>query len=281
MGQGPPLVRVLGWFTHLEYESQVPFWRAFAERLSDHYTLIRYDGRGTGLSDRDIEGITWEGSIRDLEAVIDATGLDKVAVFGISQGGPAAIDYAIAHPERATHLIIYGSFARSYMPEAQMSTFAALVRQGWGSDVPAHRQFFTGLFMPDNPSNDGLKTFNELQRVSAKPEVVASLFELSPAALSVQARLGEVTTPTLVMHRRGDAIVPFEEGRLIAAKIPGARFVSLEGNNHAIVEGETEVWDKMVTAIDDFVLEDAPNTPKAEASAFRTVLFTDLLATRK
>jgi pimeloyl-ACP methyl ester carboxylesterase len=152
MGQGPPLVRVLGWFTHLEYESQVPFWRAFAERLSNHYTLVRYDGRGTGLSDRDIEGITWEGSIRDLEAVIDATGLDKVAVFGISQGGPAAIDYAIAYPERVTHLIIYGSFARGYMPDAQLSTFAALVRQGWGSDVPAHRQFFTGLFMPDNPA---------------------------------------------------------------------------------------------------------------------------------
>jgi class 3 adenylate cyclase len=268
---------VLGWFTHLEYESQVPFWRAFAERLSDHYTLVRYDGRGTGLSDRDIEGITWEGSIRDLEAVIDATGLDKVAVFGISQGGPAAIDYAIAYPERVTHLIIYGSFARGYMPDAQLSTFAASVRQGWGSDVPAHRQFFTGLFMPDNPSNDDLKTFNELQRVSARSEVVASLFELSPTALSVQARLGEVTTPTLVMHRRGDAIVPFEEGRLIAAKIPGARFVPLEGNNHAIVEGETEVWDKIVTAIDDFVLDDAANTPKAEASAFRTVLFTDLV----
>ena len=131
-GQGPPLVRVLGWFTHLEYEWKTPFWRVFAERLSDHYTLVRYDGRGTGLSDRDIEGITWEGSIRDLEAVIDAIGLDKVAVFGISQGGPAAIDYAIAHPERVTHLIIYGSFARGYMPDAQMSTFRSLGTPGLG-----------------------------------------------------------------------------------------------------------------------------------------------------
>jgi class 3 adenylate cyclase len=281
MGQGPPLVRVLGWFTHLEYESQVPFWRTFIERHSDHYTLIRYDGRGTGLSDRNVDMRAEGGFVRDLEAVVEASGFDRVALCAISQGGFAGMSYTIDHPGRVSHLVIYGSFARNYLTSEQLDLMRTVVRQGWGSDVPAHRQFFTGLFMPDNPSVNDLNSFNELQRVSATPEIVSAMLEGSPDSADTSAdlvtRLGEIRVPTLVMHRRGDAIVPFEEGRLIAAKIPGARFLPLEGSNHTLVEGEDAIWDQLLDATDELILGNVSVTPKAEASAFRTVLFTDLV----
>ncbi len=146
--------------------------------------------------------------------------------------------------------------------------------------MAAHRQFFTGLFMPDNPSVDDLKTFNELQRVSATPDIVASMLEgpESPdATRDLISELGKIKIPTLVMHRRGDAIVPFEEGRLVAAKIPGAHFLPLEGSNHCIVERETEIWDQMEKATDKLILGEGGVKADAGPSAFRTVLFTDLV----
>jgi len=279
VGQGPPLVRVLGWFTHLEFEGENPRWRRLYEGMASRFTYIRYDGRGMGLSDRDVTDFSVDAFVRDLEAVVDSLGFEKVALYGISQGGPTAITYSLRHPERVSHLIIYGSTARPPWSKDQHQTMLSLIRQGWGSDLPAHRQFFTGLFMPDGDM-EAIQAFNEMQRVSATADNVVAMLTAEP----VQPRVGtdllsRVTVPTLVIHRRGDAIVPFELGREIAAGIPGARFLPLEGRNHAaLADIDVPVMETMTNAIQEFIAEGqaAPEPPAAAPSGLVTILFTDM-----
>jgi class 3 adenylate cyclase/pimeloyl-ACP methyl ester carboxylesterase len=276
-GQGPPLVRVLGWFTHLEFEMETPMWRTYRETLSKRYTTIIYDGRGTGLSDRNIERFTRDGLVYDLDAVVEATGFEKVALCGMSQGGSISIRYALEHPERVSHLVLIGAFARSFVEPEVARTQYTLMRQGWGSDLPAHRQFFTSQFMPDGATIEDVRVFNELQRISADAETASALFIISAPEPDLFDRLKDVNVPTLVMHRRGDAVVPFEEGRAIASRIPGARFLPLEGNNHAFIGSEMHLFDKVADAIDELVQPDASPATREAPSSLRTVLFTDLV----
>jgi class 3 adenylate cyclase/pimeloyl-ACP methyl ester carboxylesterase len=286
VGQGPPLVRCLGWFTHLECEWENPLWRAFIDAMSRRYVLVRFDGRGMGLSDRRVSDYSLEAHVRDLEGVVDALGLERFALYGLSQGGPTAITYAVRHPGRVSHLILYGSFARvgwwvdTEEGRQQFEAMTTLVRQGWGSDVPAFRQLFTSLFMPD-ADIDAIRAFNELQRVSAFADNVVDLFA---AALDIDVRplLPQVTVPTLVIHRRGDAVVPFESGRELATGIPGARFLPLDGRNHIFLPNEA-VGAVMVKAIFEFLSEGegaaaatAAPEPSRQAGGLVTILFTDM-----
>jgi class 3 adenylate cyclase/pimeloyl-ACP methyl ester carboxylesterase len=284
VGQGPPLVRVLGWLTHLqfEWEDRFSMWRAFINAVSRRLLLVRYDGRGMGLSDREVKDFSLEGYVRDLEAVVDAVALQRVALYGISEGGPAAIAYAARHPDRVSHLVLYGSFPRmSWFLDTEQGRQRAeamltLIRQGWGSDVPAFRQLFSGLFMPDADS-DAIRAFNELQRVSASADNVVAL-TTSLLDIDVTQFLPQVTVPTLVIHRRGDAVVPFESGRELATGIPGARFLPLDGRNHTILPNDP-VGRTILQAVLDFLGEGEEAAPAAEApaaGAFRTVLFTDV-----
>ena len=179
VGKGPPLVRVLGWFTHLEFEWDSAITRNFNDLLSRRHLLIRYDGRGQGLSDRNIQDFSTEADVRDLEAVIDALNLERVALYGISQGGQIAISYAVRHPERVSHLILYGSFALTKMQQTeegrkQIEAMLTLMRQGWDSDLPVYRQLFTGLLIPD-ADTEAIQAFNELGRVSASAENAVAL----------------------------------------------------------------------------------------------------------
>ena len=263
VGQGPPLVRGLGWLTHLEYEWENPLWRTFIDGMSRQNLFVRYDGRGMGLSDRRVSDYSLEAQLCDLEAVVDALGLERFAPYGISQGGPTAITYAVRHPERVSHLILYGSFARmgwwrdTEEGRQQAGAIRTLIRQGWGSDSPAFRQLSTGLFMPD-ADIDSIRAFNELQRVSASGDNVV---DLMTALLDIDVRplLPQVTVPTLVIHRRGDTVIPFESGRELATGIPGARFLSLDGRNHIPLPSEP-VARVMVKAVYEFLGEgeDAP-----------------------
>ncbi len=277
VGEGPPLVRVLGWFTHLEYELKTNMWGGYRDVFGKRYTSVVYDGRGTGLSDRNIERFTRQGFLDDLDAVIDANGFEQVALFGISQGGAVAIKYALENPGRVSHLALYGAFARAYGDPEQWRTRYNLIKQGWGSDLPAHRQFFTSLFMPDNATAADIAAFNELQRVSADAETAATLLSINGAPPELFERLKEVEVPTVVLHQRGDAIVPFEEGRAIASRIRGARFVPLEGSNHALTASEAGVWETMADAVDELIQPDAAPRKSSEPSSFRTVLFTDIV----
>ena len=254
-GSGPPLVKAANWLNHLEYDWESPVWQHVVHGLAQRHTLIRYDARGNGMSDWDVEGLSLEAWVSDLETVVDAVGVERFPLLGASQGCAVSIAYAVRHPERVSHLILYGGFAlgearRSPEKKQLHAAMATLMRHGWGSDNPAFRQMFTAQFMP-GATPDQAAFFNELQRRTTSPDCAARNFEAA-GQIDVSDLLGKVTMPTLVMHARGDARVPVESGRSLAAGIPGARFVALEGQNHLFLEHEA-ARDRFFEEIDLFL----------------------------
>lgn len=251
-GQGAPLVKAANWMNHLEYDWHSPIWSHLLHALAAERRLIRYDERGNGLSDWDVADISFEAFVRDLETVVDAAGLEKFSLFGISQGCAVSIVYAVRHPERVDRLILYGGFARGRIkrnPEVA-GTLEALIRQGWGNENPAFRQFFTSLFVPDgNPEQ--MQWFNDLQRITTSPENAVRIIQAT-GQIDVSDLLPQVRVPTLVLHARNDAAQPFDEGRRIAAGIPGARFVTLESRNHLVLEREP-AWSRLLEEITAFL----------------------------
>ena len=240
-GNGSPLVRAPHWLTHLEYEWQSPIWRPWLTALTAGRSLVRMDARGCGLSDRGVETISFEAFVRDLEAVVDAAGLERFALFGHSQGGAIAMEYAVRHPERVSQLVLLGAYARGRLkrsPQSRSESEAQLklVEVGWGGDDPSYRQFFSSQFMP-GASLEQLRQMAELQRVSSSPtdatRILRAYYEID-----VSAQVPRISCPALVLHARGDLRVPFEEGRAVAAMIPGARFVPLDSDNHILIENE-------------------------------------------
>ncbi len=243
IGQGPPLMKTGNWMTHLEYDLESPIWRHLYRELVKDYTLIRYDARGNGLSDRTVDEISFDAYVSDLEVVVDAAGLTRFALFGISQGCAISIAYAVRHPERVSHLVLYGGFAlgpykrsRTAAEKEAHDAMTTLMRLGWGQQNAAFRQLFTSLFIPGG-TKEQADWFNELQRISISPEMAVRNREVT-SAIDVAALLPQVSVPTLVLHARDDALVRFEAGRRMAAGIPGARFVALPGCNHLFLETE-------------------------------------------
>ena len=242
-GRGPPLVKAANWLTHVEFDWQTPIWRSWIDELARNNTYVRYDTRGCGLSDRDPPEVSFEAWVRDLESVVDAAKLDRFALLGMSQGAATAIAYAVRHPERVSHLILYGGFARGRLKRGlgekaieELLLYCKLAQIGWGTDDAAFRQFFTSQFMPDGTAEQ-FAAFNELQRVSASPEQAVKSFQVA-SQVDVSELASRVACPALVVHARGDRRVPFEEGRLLASLIPNARFVPLESRNHVLFEDE-------------------------------------------
>jgi class 3 adenylate cyclase/pimeloyl-ACP methyl ester carboxylesterase len=242
-GQGHPLVKTGNWMTHIEFDFESLIWRHLYQELSRDHAFFRYDARGNGLSDREVMDVTFERFVDDLGAVVDAAGIDRFALLGISQGCAVSIAYAVQHPERVSHLILLGGFAigwkkraRTEAEKASGEAMLTLMRLGWGQENPAFRQMFTSQFIPD-ANKEQADWFNELQRISSSPADAARTF-LANSEVDVSSLLSQVKVPTLVMHARHDARVPFESGRRMAAGIPGARFVPLESRNHIMLEGE-------------------------------------------
>lgn len=241
-GSGPPLVKASNWLTHLDFEWGSPIWRHWYAELSRHHRLLRYDERGNGMSQRDVDDVSFDTWVRDLETVVDAAGLDRFPLLGISRGGSIAIAYAMKHPERVTHLVLYGAFAaglnhvgKPHELEARRA-LVSLIRLGWGLNNPAFCKTFTCRFIPEaTPEHE--RWFDELQRYSTSPENAARLMERDDD-IDVRPLLRQVKTPTLVIHCDRDHAVPSEDGRLLAAEIPGARYVSLLGANHLMLEEE-------------------------------------------
>jgi pimeloyl-ACP methyl ester carboxylesterase/DNA-binding CsgD family transcriptional regulator len=270
MGKGPPLVRAAHFLTHLEFELRTPVWRPWLAAFTRDHTLVRYDQRGCGLSDREVNDLSLDAMVADLEAVVDAAGLDRFPLFGASQGSAVSIAYAARHPERASRLVIHGGYARGLLKrdptpdqvrEARM--MVELVRLGWGRENPAYRQVFTSLFIPDSTSDEAA-SFNELERTSTSPEMAARLVA-SFGPIDVTALAPLVRCPTLVTHARQDARVPFEEGRLIASLIPGARFLPLDGGNHILLEREP-AFARLFAAVREFL--EADDAAHRRAAAF-------------
>lgn len=241
-GEGPPLVKAANWLNHLEFDWQSPVWNHLLHGLAAEHRLIRYDGRGSGLSDWNVGDVSFETFIRDLESVADAVRIDRVPLLGISQGAAISIAYAARHPERVSHLVLYGGFARGLRRRGtqqaieRADVLTAVIRHGWANENPAYRQLFTSLFIP-GASLEQMQWFNDLQRVTASPENTLRTRDVFDE-IDVVALLPRLSVPTLVLHCRDDEIVPFEEGRLIAANIPNARFVALEGRNHLILKDD-------------------------------------------
>ncbi|MCL4799288.1 MAG: alpha/beta fold hydrolase [Burkholderiales bacterium] len=250
VGTGPPLVKVANWLTHLEFDWESPVWRHWLDELSRRRTLVRYDERGCGLSDRDAADLSLEAWVADLEAVVDAAGLERFALLGVSQGGAIAVSYAVRHPERVSHLVLYGAYARGSLVRAttqaerdEAEMMIRLVELGWGKEDAAFRQLFSSQFMPEG-SPEQYRWFNDLQRISATPEVAARLLR-GFAVVDVRDLCRSVACPTLVMHADRDVRVPFDQGRELAALIPGARFAPLQSCNHILLADEP-AWTRFV-----------------------------------
>ena len=265
-GSGPPLVKTANWMTHIEHDWESPVWRHWLNGLGAHHTLIRYDERGCGLSDREVgeDAFSFERWLSDLETVVDAAGVDRFALIGISQGAALAVAYAVEHPDRVTHLLLYGGYARarpfrSPGGRAESEMLISVTRIGWGRDNPAFRRLFTTMLLPDG-TPEQVAWYDELARISASPETAARIRE-ARAEVEITDLAKRVRTSTLVAHVRDDAAVPFEEGRLLASLIPTARFLPLEGRNHILLEDEP-AWPTFLEEAERFLA-----SPEAEAEA--------------
>ena len=243
VGSGYPLLKAANWLNHLEYEWDSPLWRHWINELSCHHMFIRYDERGNGLSQWDVADISLDAWVRDLETVVEAVDLEKFALFGLSQGGAVAIWYATRHPERVSHLILCGAYSRGWhhreRPEAIQARQAleTLVRLDWGKNNPSFSKLFTSFYISEDATTEHQRWLNELQRYSASPENAARIMEACDA-INVRPLLGRLTVPTIVFHCDRDRAVPPEEGSILAAEIPGARFVPLSSPNHLLLADE-------------------------------------------
>ncbi len=254
-GEGPVLVRVLGWFTHLEMEWEWPGLRRIWERLGRTHTVVRYDGRGIGLSGPWAGEFTEETRQLDLDAVLTAVGAERVALYGISEGGWTAAHYASFHPDRISHLVIYGSYSRGirhrpgYDPE-ETAALETLMRKGWGRDTPQYRQIFTTAYFGPDADPGLVAHFNHLQRAAADGDTAARYQESLHRREDGRDVFTNIRVPTLVVHCRDDEIVPFREGQLIASLIPGARFLPLPSGEHYFPV-EAEITQRISDAIDE------------------------------
>ncbi len=260
-GKGPPLVRAPHWLTHLEFDIRSPVWRPWLQALGRDHSLVRFDPRGCGLSDREPAEVSFDAWVRDLEAVVDAAGLERFALLGASQGAPIALAYAVRHPGRVTKLVLHGAYARGRLVRSnsprdaeEAETYVHLARVGWGSENPAFRQVFAMLFLPDG-TPEQWRWFNDLSRVSASGEMAACILQVLHR-IDVQALATQVRAPTLLTHARGDARVPFEEGRLLAGLIPDAEFVPLETRNHILIDSDP-AWPAFIETVRGFLLSGA------------------------
>ncbi|WP_395375866.1 alpha/beta fold hydrolase [Marinicella sp. W31] len=257
-GQGPILVKAANWFTHIELDWKSSVWSHWFRDLSKHTSLVRYDERGCGLSDRKVSDLSFDSWVDDLETVVDAIGLKRFPLLGISQGGAVAIAYAIRNPNKVSHLILYGAYGRgrlirdsSKLAKQEAATMNQLIQLGWGKEHDAFRQVFSSQFMP-NGTLEQFQAFNELQKASCSPEnAVRFLNEFNQ--INVMSMASQIKCPTLIMHSRGDLRVPFEEGRLLATQIPDAQFIPLESSNHILLS--ESMWDVFLNEINVFLQE--------------------------
>ncbi len=256
-GTGPVLIKAANWMTHLEYEWESPVWRHWMRFFTEHFHFIRHDERGCGMSDWNVGDLSLERWVEDLEAVIAAAApQEPFALLGISQGAATCLAYAVRYPERVSHLVLYGGYARGTYRRGDADKerlYRALIditRLGWGKDNPAFRQVFTSRFIPGG-TDEQIGWFNELCRKTTSPEIAARLLE-SRATIDVLALLDKVRTPTLVLHSRDDDVIPIIEGHILAAGIPGAQFIELDSKNHVLLENEP-AWTRFCDEVLEFL----------------------------
>jgi pimeloyl-ACP methyl ester carboxylesterase/DNA-binding CsgD family transcriptional regulator len=255
-GAGPAMVKASNWLTHLEYDWESPVLRHWVQFLSQHFSLIRYDERGCGLTQRNVESVSLDHWIDDLEDVIEvARPVQPFALIGISQGACACVEYAVRYPERVSHLILYGGYVRGWTRHKnpdhvrEGKAMVELTELGWGRPDPIYRRLLTKRFLPES-NEEQLCWFDELCARSVSPEMAARLL-LSRGEADVSGLLPLVKVPTLVAHASGDQVSPFSQGQRLAEGIPGAQFVMLDSPNHIMLEHEP-AWQRFCEAVLDF-----------------------------
>ena len=259
-GEGPPLVMSATWLTHLEHQWRSLAWRPWLDAFSPGHTLLRYDSRGCGLSDRDVSDLSFEAWVRDFECVIDAAGFRQFDLLATCQGGPIAIEYAARHPERVKHLVLYGAYARGRLrwterPEEieKGQLLLDMTRLGWGQDGHALLQVWSNHFQPGG-SIEHLRSWSEQMQTATSAETAVELVRLS-WSMDVSAAARRIKCPTLIVHPERDAVVPIEEGRRLAGLIADCRFVQLDSNNHMPLAEEAS-WPRLVSELKRFLGEE-------------------------
>lgn len=280
IGAGPPLLRAAHWLSHVEHDLKSPVWRPWLTELARDHQYIRYDQRGCGLSDSTVADFSLDAWVGDLETVVDCLGLRRFPLIGMSQGGAVAIAYAVRHPEQVSHLVLHGAYARGALQRAtsdaerlEAETLVNLIRLGWGRDNAAFRQVFTNQFIPDGTPAQH-QWWNELERLTASPENAARTLDAFHR-VDVTGLARQLQVDTLVLHARGDARVPFDEGVRLAALIPGARFVPLESDNHVLLDTEP-AWPQFLSELRGF-LGPAPSDALRESAAALTAAEREVL----
>jgi pimeloyl-ACP methyl ester carboxylesterase/DNA-binding CsgD family transcriptional regulator len=255
------MVKVANWLTHLEYDWQSPVWRSWLERLGRSHTLVRYDERGCGLSDWDVEGFFVENWVADLEAVVEAAGVERFTLLGISQGAAVAVAYAARHPDQVERMVLYGGYAlgRNHRGERTLTeALLAAIRAGWDSPNPAFRRMFTVRFLPEG-TPEQMAWYDELQQHTTSAMNAARLYA-AWSDVDVTELAPQVRAPTLVAHARGDAAVPFEQGRLLASLIPGAQLLPLDSINHLLLPDDP-AWSVLLEGLQAFTGRRPPPVP--------------------
>ena len=279
-GSGPPLVRIATWLTHLESDWESPIWSHWLRRLGETHTVVRYDERGCGLSDPGVGELSVDTWVADLAAVVDAAGLERFDLLGVSQGAAIAVAYAARHAQRVARLVLYGGYARGRRVRGQQDQEDALVaaiRAGWNTDDPAFRHVFSMLFLPHG-SPEQMAWYDELLRASTTVDAAIALFR-ARGGVDVVDSAGAVKARTLVMHARADHVVPVQEGRLLAKLIPNAELVLLDSENHILLADEP-AWEQFLSALRDFlgVQLPAPSAPPAGELSAREIDVLELVA---
>jgi len=257
-GEGPPLVMSATWISHLEHQWRSLSWRPWLDAFTREHEVLRHDSRGCGLSDRDVNDVSFENWVRDFERVIDAAAFTRFALVATCQGGPIAIEYAARHPERVSRLVLYGTFARGRLRRGQphqaekARVLLDMTRLGWGQDNHAFLQTWASSFQPGG-TLEHFRSWCEQHRAAATPEMAARLMAIS-WDVDVREAAARIRCPVLVVHPERDAVVPIEEGRLLASLIPDCRFVQLDSDNHLLL-AEEPAWPRLFAEVRSFLAE--------------------------
>ena len=276
-GSGPPLVVVSCWLSHLQHDWQSPVWRHFLDQLGDIATVIRYDERGFGMSDWNVDDFSLEARVSDLDAILAATGLERFAMLGMSGGSAVAMAYAARHPERVSRLILYGTVCGepvTLSPDEQMEeeTYRSMIRVGWAKEDADFRRVFTKRFIPD-ATEEQLRWFDDLQRMSTSPaNAVAS--RIARLGVDIHNELSRITAPTIVLQAIGDRSTSFDNAVTVSSRIPGARLVTLESRNHILLADEP-AWNVFINEVSAFL------EPERRTHAERTDRPTEELSPRE
>jgi pimeloyl-ACP methyl ester carboxylesterase len=267
-GQGPRLVLPAWWVSHLERDADNPAYRRFFDALAAHFRVVRYDRLGVGLSDRVPRPFTLDTELEHLGALVEHLAADRVHLFGLSCGGPTALAFATRHPARVDKMVLYGSYleGRKLSPDKVKHALVALVRAHWGLGS----RTLTDIFYPGADAAVQ-RAFRTLQREASDAETAARLLELT-YALDASPFVAQVTASVLVLHRRDDRAIAYPHGRELAARLSGARFVTLDGSIHMPWEGDAQ---PIVDAVVAFAGEGGRPRKPSPATAAEAALWRD------